>query len=92
MSVKVDSNITPELKKEGNYRELVRAVQDTRKKAGLTPSDVISLSLSENAKEIVLAFESDMKKVVLAKEISFDLKDGEVVEIDGMKIFVKIVR
>jgi isoleucyl-tRNA synthetase len=90
--ISLDFTITPDLKKKGNYRELVRAVQDMRKKAGLTPSDVISLVLSDNIKEIVSLFEADMKKTVLAKEISFGLQDGESTEIDGMKIFVQIVK
>ena len=88
----LDTVITPELKLEGNYRELVRAVQDLRKKSGLTPSEVILLSLSENAKEIVSMFENEMKKTVLAKEINFSENDGGVVEIDTLKISIKIVK
>ena len=91
-AVVLDTQITHELKKEGHYRELVRAVQDMRKKAGLTPSDVISLSLSENAKKIVSSFEDDMKKTVLAKEINFTENAGEVVEIDGTRIFVSVIK
>ena len=90
--VELITEITPELKLEGNYRELVRAVQDLRKKTGLTPSDVISLTLSKNAKEIVSLFETDMKKIVLAKEITFAENDGDVVEIDALKISIKIVK
>ena len=88
----LDTNITPELKLEGSYRELVRAVQDARKKTGLTPSDVITLTLSENAKEIVSKFETEMKKTVLANEINFAENDGSVVEIDALKISIKIVK
>lgn len=88
----LDTEITPELKKEGQYRELVRAVQDMRKKLGLTPSDVILLALSIDAKEIVDGFENDFKKTVLAKEISFDATEGDSIEIDGIKIFIKIIR
>ena len=66
----LDINITLELKKEGEYRELVRSIQDLRKKEGLTPSDVIALTLSESFKEIVSGFEDDLKKTVLAKEIT----------------------
>lgn len=65
------TEITTELKREGEYRELVRAVQDMRKKAGLTPSDVIMLTLPETAKETVAGFEDDLKKTVLAKAVSF---------------------
>ena len=70
----------------------MRAVQDLRKKQGLTPSDVISLSLSQNAKEIVAPFETEMKNTVLAQSISFDISKGELIEIDGMQIFAAIVK
>ena len=91
-AVVLDFNLTDDLKLEGKYRELVRAVQDLRKKQGLTPSDVISLSLSQNAKEIVAPFETEMKNTVLAQSISFDISKGELIEIDGMQIFAAIVK
>ena len=91
-AVALDIEITPELKKEGQYRELVRAVQDMRKKAGLTPRDVITLTLSESAKEIVSAFEADMKKTVLAKEITYGAIEGNAVFIDGVEILVQIMK
>ncbi|MCC7436600.1 class I tRNA ligase family protein, partial [Candidatus Nomurabacteria bacterium] len=68
--VSFDTNITPELKLEGEYRELVRLVQDMRKEKGLTPQEEISLSLPENYEEIVGKFDEDLKKIVGAKEIS----------------------
>lgn len=67
----LDTEITPELKREGEYRELVRAIQDTRKKQGLTPSDVITLTLPENTKDTVVGFEDDLKKTVLAESVTF---------------------
>ncbi len=71
LSVTLDTNITPELKREGDFRELVRAVQDMRKKEGLTPADRITLTLPENAQETVAGFESDLKETVLADTVSF---------------------
>ena len=70
-----DTNITPELKREGDYRELVRALQDLRKEIGLTPSDVINLKISENAKQLLAGFETDLKKTVQISQIVF--ADGE---------------
>lgn len=67
----LDIEITPELKKEGDYRELVRSVQELRKSSGLTPSDTISLVLPEKSKLVAESFLNDMKKTVLAKEIEF---------------------
>ncbi len=42
--VLLDTVLTEELKQEGYLREIVRAVQDMRKQAGLTPQDTIVLA------------------------------------------------
>ncbi len=47
-SVVYDLNITPELKREGLMREIVRHVQSVRKKAGLQVDDRIILQLTTN--------------------------------------------
>ena len=65
----LDINITPELKLEGDYRELVRKVQDLRKEKGLIPSDAITLVLPETYREIMQTFGEDLKKTVGAKEV-----------------------
>ena len=41
--VVLDTEITPELKEEGAVRELLREIQDLRKKAGLSPRDKATL-------------------------------------------------
>jgi isoleucyl-tRNA synthetase len=42
-TVALETSITPELRREGRAREVIRAVQDARKNAGLDVSDRISL-------------------------------------------------
>lgn len=65
----LDINITPELKLEGDYRELVREIQDLRKEKGLQPQDVISLSLPSIYQEIVEKFGDELKKTVGSKDV-----------------------
>ena len=88
----LDTTLTDALKKEGEYRELVRGVQDLRKKEGLTPSDVVTLTLSMNAKDIVASFETEMKKTVLAREIVFvgSLEGGEAIEVAGATVLARV--
>jgi len=45
--VALDTNITGELKAEGEYREFMRELQDKRKKMGLQPNDRMALSIGE---------------------------------------------
>ena len=42
-AVELDTIITDELKEEGRVREIIRHIQDLRKKAGLTPKDMVVL-------------------------------------------------
>lgn len=92
--VDLDVEISEELKAEGQYRELVRSIQDLRKKKDLSPSDEISLMIETDdaGKKIISTFESEIKKTVLAKEISFAKNDGEEVYVDTMGFKIKISR
>jgi len=44
---KLSTEITPELKMEGEYREFMRGLQDRRKKLGLKPGDKMPLTILE---------------------------------------------
>ncbi|HEY4506485.1 MAG TPA: class I tRNA ligase family protein [Candidatus Paceibacterota bacterium] len=76
--LELDTNITPELKREGEYRDLIRAVQDLRKEKGLKPEEVVSITLPESYKEILSGFEDEFKKAVSAQEVKFA---GDKIEI-----------
>ncbi|WP_431277264.1 isoleucine--tRNA ligase [Leifsonia poae] len=60
--VLLDTETTPELEAEGLARDLIRAVQDTRKAAGLDVSDRIRLDL-------LLFDDRDAEAIDLAKEV-----------------------
>ncbi len=72
--IKLDTNITKELKEEGMIRELVRAVQAERKNQNLVPQDkiLVELSLPETEKEIVEKNKEFFIKEFRATEISLD--------------------
>ena len=90
--IELDTKITEDLKKEGNYRELVRALQDMRKKLGLTPSDAVLMSVETDdvGKKLIQNFENDLKKTVLVSKIEFKANDGEEIKIEELKFKVKI--
>jgi isoleucyl-tRNA synthetase len=74
--VVLDTTLTPELEAEGLARDLIRAVQDTRKAAGLDVSDRIRLSIAGDAPsdiEALLAHESTIAAETLAVETTFAL-------------------
>lgn len=71
--VSLDLQITPELKREGLMREIIRHVQAARKDAGLNVDDRIKLSLTADDKELNRAIEEHGGTIAtetLAKEIS----------------------
>ena len=91
-TITLDTEITPELKAEGDSRELCRALQDMRKKMGLTPSDVISLFVgtNEKGKGLIEKFENEIKKIVLISKINFTENSGEEIKIDELTFKIKI--
>ena len=62
----LDKTLTKELLEEGTARELIRAVQSARKKAGLRQDDQIKLSLSFDYPK---KYEELIESEVGAKEI-----------------------
>jgi len=88
----LDTKITPELKQEGNYRELVRAIQDMRKDAKLTPSDVITLTIgtSKEGEDLINKFKTDLLKTVGAKEIKIYENTGTEIKIDELIFKISI--
>lgn len=80
--IELDTVITPELKEEGLVRDLVRAVQELRQKAGLQPSDTVVLMIEceEGLRGVVMKNEGLLKKEVGAKTIEYKKSEKFKVE------------
>lgn len=90
----LDTVITPELKKEGQFRELLRTVQGLRKDSKLEPSDVVTLTIKTNdeGRALVEAFSSELKKTALIKEIKYGEVSGDSVGVDDILFTLLIER
>ncbi|MEK7527205.1 MAG: class I tRNA ligase family protein [Patescibacteria group bacterium] len=70
--VELDTNITPILKKEGDYREVLRRIQELRKEKGLQPGQLAVLATSSQiaATGLLQEFENDFKRVASLEKIN----------------------
>lgn len=93
--VAIDTNITPELYKEGLIRDLVRNIQETRKKAKLNITDRIFLSINSDfveLKEAIKIHKNYIEKETLSQieENSNEFLYKEIIEIENHKVEIKI--
>ncbi|MEI6587484.1 MAG: isoleucine--tRNA ligase [Candidatus Moraniibacteriota bacterium] len=79
-NIKLNTNITPELKLEGTARELVRAIQEMRKEAGYEVDNHIKIGYA-GAEEVFAEHGDLIAKETLANNISA----GELAEADLQK-------
>lgn len=94
ITVALNSDITPELEQEGWVREVVRAVQDTRKKLDLPIEKRVRLCLDvdDELKEAITAFENVLRDNVLVTDLDFGKCEGtgEIIDLGSKKIGVYI--
>ena len=96
ITVVLDTNVTPELKLEGDVREIISKIQTMRKDAGFEVTDKIKVYF-ETSGEALNAFnlgKDQIASVVLAVSIEVGNADGFTKEIDvnGVKANVTIVK
>ena len=98
ITVALELDLTPELRREGLARELIRLVQDARKAAGLEVSDRIALGIEASGElaEALSVHGDAVARETLAVELSQEaLIDGEFrqgSEIDGSAVTVTLRR
>jgi isoleucyl-tRNA synthetase len=93
MTVAINTDITPELAQEGLVRELIRAVQDTRKKLDLPIEKRIHLTLDadEELQTAVQRFEHVLRDNVLLLDLTFGKFAGmEYVSVDQKSVGIHI--
>lgn len=98
--VKLDTEITIELRNEGFLREVIRKVQEMRKSAGLSKEDSITVSygaLEERGEDLTIVIDNNKETVkdsVLAKEVTKRKKGPylaeEELQFSGRKIWLGI--
>ncbi|HET9724012.1 MAG TPA: isoleucine--tRNA ligase [Actinomycetota bacterium] len=98
VTVALELDLTPELRREGLARELVRLVQDARKAAGLDVSDRIALGIDARGelREAFAEHRDAVARETLAVEVSADvLSDAELrqdAEVEGSAVTVTVRR
>ncbi len=92
-AVKLDTILTEELAREGMIRELVRSIQNARKKAGLNVEDRIKLDVETTDKLLQRALDEHIETVkseTLALEFGAHTENSyqETVQVDGARVVV----
>ncbi len=95
-AVALDLALDEELRREGLAREVVHAVQNARKAAGLEVDDRITLTLGGDGRllEAARAHEDYLAGEVLAVEISYDGSGGSAAPatIEGRELLIAVTR
>ena len=95
--IELDLSIDEVLRKEGIARDLIRAVQNTRREKGLDVSDFIRINISGD-KDLIDSVNQNLeffKNQILAKEVIFDDKDNEFdfeEKLNGIMSCFKIIK
>ena len=94
LTVALDIQVSPELEKEGNARELVNRIQKIRKDNGYELTDKILVKVSENEQLIpsITQYNAYICAEILAEKLELvpDLMEGTDIEVNDiqLKVFV----
>lgn len=93
--MKLDTELTDELKSEGIARDIIRGIQDARKKENLSPSDAISLVIctTEKIQSVINSYSEMIKSPTQITQISYsDVAQTYIVEIEENSTSLSIVK
>ena len=96
ISISLNTNLTPELIKEGTYREIVRSIQNIRKKTGLSYGDKIDLTFKTDNEMLAGTMKDEVAKLKIdifddtINESKNDLQWDATIKINGIDLFIKL--
>ena len=91
--VMIDETITPELKREGLMREVIRHVQSARKQAGLNVDDRIVLNLETDNEELRSAISEHADTIMaetLAEKFGDTSENTQAVKVEGATLTITL--
>ena len=90
--VQLDTGITEELQQEGDFRELVRFIQNLRKSNKLEPQDEIKITIQteQKGRDLIEKFKSELLGRVKAKSVTYQDNDGEILNISDFNFQISI--
>jgi isoleucyl-tRNA synthetase len=95
-NVAIDETLTPDLKREGLMREVIRHVQSARKTAGLQVDDRINLLLSTDDKELTKAItehrETINKETLATTEAPTEAAFTTDVKVEGAPLSISLTK
>jgi len=91
-AVALQLELDEELRREGLAREIVHAVQNARKAAGLDISDRVALSLGGDEELLAAAREHEpyIAAEVLATSVAYDVAAGPPIKVDGRDLRIGV--
>jgi isoleucyl-tRNA synthetase len=92
--IAIDEALTPELKREGLMREVIRHVQSARKTAGLNVDDRIVLSLSSTDTVLIEAV-NEHESTIMAETLAQTMVEGDLsnqlaVTVEGSELVISL--
>jgi isoleucyl-tRNA synthetase len=96
VSVSLDTKISPELEEEGASRELIRKINDMRKKMGLTIQDRVQIKVeteSELIKNAIEKYSENISSSAQADKIELaSVKEGKEFKIKEKELKIELIK
>jgi isoleucyl-tRNA synthetase len=95
MTVVLDTELTPELRREGLARELVNRIQNLRKDSGFDVSQRIAIAVQTEGEVAAMLGDTAMRELVTGETLAVELvqspvDDGKDEAIDGIAVRLRI--